>query len=73
MSVFEDRVAPMPRVANSSRVRKPTDARTVEGNAALRALKAADAAIAMPSVSAVAEKNAQNRGGKPNTYLESIT
>jgi len=49
------------------------DLQTVEGDAALNAVKTADFAIALATVLVVAEKSAKNRQGEPNTYLESIT
>jgi len=74
MSVVEERVPPMLRVANSSRVRKHMDdLKTVEADATLHAVKAADAANALPSTSVVAEKSAQNSRAKPTHNLESIT
>lgn len=55
----------MQRFATSSQVRKPNDLQTVEGNAALNAVKAAYGA-ALPSAWVVAEQKCQKQGGKAN-------
>jgi len=67
ISVVEDRVPPTHGVANSSRVRRYTDRKTMEGNAALNEVKASEAAKGFPSAEVVAEKRAQKPLGKANT------
>jgi len=64
MLVVEERVSPTQRVANPSRVRKPTDFKSVEDNAVLNAVKAAYAANGLPSVSMVPEKKCPKQRGQ---------
>jgi hypothetical protein len=72
MSGVQGSVHPMLGVANS-RVRKPTNLKTVEGDAALHAVKTAAGANALPSAWAAAEKSAKNSRAKPINNLESTT